>query len=201
MMKGPLDATPPGFEGTSLRAGIGRLRTLCPSRSPRPGWARPGCVRPDSSRADRIDRRAAPQPADHQAQHDQPDLVEAPAGGGEEAVSATVMPHRVHPRPGEHPAHRAPRRHDNQTGEQRGERSEPARGETRPERPKYLGYRPRKTLGSLHRRTCSTLCVPETLSTSCHLLVFVERPPMRSCRWILRMSVGAWWGSGAVRLL
>ena len=90
------------------------------------------------------------QPANDQPQHDQAEVVGTPAGGGEEPVRPAVMPHTGHPRRGQHPAHRPPRRGRDQTGQQGGEGVEPTDGETRPGRLQQAGQRSRQTLTATH---------------------------------------------------
>jgi hypothetical protein len=73
------------------------------------------------------------QPPNYQPEQREPELIETPPGGGEEAMRPAVMPHPSHPRGGEHPAHGPPRRCGDQSRDQGDERVERTRGEARPE--------------------------------------------------------------------
>jgi hypothetical protein len=91
-------------------------------------------------------------PLDDQAGQRQADLVRGPASLGKEVVCPVVRPHPRQPSPQQHPHHGAPPLLHDQARDQRGERAEGRRGETRPH---HLQHREqRRQYGQIrkHRR-------------------------------------------------
>jgi hypothetical protein len=84
------------------------------------------------------------QQVDDQGGQDQADLVDVPAGAGEEPVGAGMVPHPGQARGGQHSAYCSFHRAEDESGEHRGEHLIPRCGETGPEtvqqRQQGIGY-------------------------------------------------------------
>jgi hypothetical protein len=89
--------------------------------------------------------------------------VDRPAGDGEEAVRAAMVPELLQAGPGEHPAHRSAASLTDQTNNKTEERAEGWSGKTGPERSKEIGQRARYGGAGKHRRITLTRVVQTPL--------------------------------------